>query len=289
MKKSILILILLIYNMAISQKYSSFKNVQFKDIYEVFDYVQKTLYNDDAKTCEMKIKNALSNEYYIGEDRKNLNQKGENLLGYLMAIKSADQGYDFQYCGIPLERLQTENTYSWYNKNNSRTSTLNAQWENGFLRIFSLDIVIEGNPEARKKLARFSCTQTTIGAIVRGKRIGLSEQKYDQPVLAYNNETDYWQEAIYLGKSEDGFYYVEYPNKTQTTVTQIVPIDIRPGDLAYFLQDNELKRVGIAEVNNTLISLAATKRNTVVERNQLYFKINTYEAIDTESLLFIGN
>ena len=289
MKKSILILILLIFNMAISQKYSSFKNVQFKDIYEVFDYVHTTLYNDDAKTCEMKIKNALSNEYYIGEDRKNLNQKGENLLGYLMAIKSAEQGYDFQYCGIPLERLQTEKTYSWYNKNNSRTSTLNAQWENGFLRIMALDIVIEGNAEARKKLARFSCTQTTIGTIVRGKRIGLSEQKYDQPVLAYNNETDYWQEAIYLGKSEDGFYNVEYPNKIKTTVTQIVPIDIRPGDLAYFLQDNELKRVGIADVNNTLISFAANKLNTVVERNQLYFKINTYEAIDTESLLFIGN
>lgn len=288
MKKSILILLLLISNMAISQKYSSFKNVQFKNIYEVFDYVHKTLYNDDAKTCEMKIKNALTNEYYIGEDRKNLNQKGENLLAYLKAIKTSDQGYDFQYCGHPIERLQTDHTYSWYNKNNSRTSSLNAQWENGFLRIASLDIVIEGRPDERKALARFSCTQTTIGAIVRGKRIGLSEQKYDQPVLAYNSETDYWQEAIYLGKSEDGFYNVEYSNKTKTTVTQIVPIDIRPGDLAYFLQDNELKRVGIAEVNNTLISLAASKLNMVVERNKLYFKINTYEAIDTESLLFIG-
>ena len=37
MKSAILILTLLISNMAISQKYSSFKNVQFKNIYEVMD------------------------------------------------------------------------------------------------------------------------------------------------------------------------------------------------------------------------------------------------------------
>lgn len=282
------ILIFLFANIANAQKYSS-QRPYLQNVYEMFDYVHGTLYNDDAQTCEKKIKQILSNEYFTDDDRKSMNQKGENLLGYLMAIKSSDGGYDFQYCYIPLERLQTENTYSWYNKNTSRTSTINAKMENGTMRIVSLDLVMEGKPEERKKLNKYSCTQTTIGAIIRGKRIGLSEQKYDQPVLAYNNESDYWQEATYLGKSEDGYYMVKYPNKVKMKVTEIVPIDIRPGDLAYFYQDNELKRVGIAAVENTFISLAADILNIVVSRKDLYFKINTYEAIDTESLLFIGN
>ncbi len=289
MKKIIFpILILLFSNVCNAQKYSS-QRPYLRDVFEVFDYVHRTLYDDDAKTCEKKIRQILSNEYFTSEDRKTMNQKGENLLGYIMAVKSSNEGYYFQYCYIPLERMQTEKTYSWYNKNNSRTSTLNAKMENGTMRIVSLDLVMEGKPEERKNLNRYSCTQTTIGAVVRGKRIGLSEQKYDQPVLAYHNESDYWQEATYLGKSEDGYYMVEYPNKVRMKATQIVPIDILPGDLAYFLHDNELKRVVIAAVENTFISLAANNLNIVVSRKNLYFKINTYEAIDTESQLFISN
>lgn len=282
------ILIVLFSNIGNAQKYSS-QRPYLRDVFEVFDYVHRTLYDDDAKTCEKKIMQILSNEYFTSEDRKTMNQKGENLLGYIMAVKSSNEGYDFQYCFIPLEKLQTENTYSWYNKNTSRTSTLYAKMENSTMRIISLDLVMEGKIDEREKLIKSSCTQTTIGAIVRGKRIGLSEQKYDQPVLAYHNESDYWQEATYLGKSEDGYYMVEYPNKVKMKATQIVPIDISPGDLAYFLQDNELKRVVIAGVENTFISLAANNLNMVVSRRDLHFKINTYEAIDTESQLFISN
>ena len=98
--------------MAFSQKYSS-QRPYLRDVYEVYDYVHWTMYSDDQKTTEDKLLKVFSNDLFTNKERKVLNEKGKLLMNDLMKIKAMNQGYDFQYCWVPIEKNQTDSTYEW--------------------------------------------------------------------------------------------------------------------------------------------------------------------------------
>lgn len=266
-------------------KYSS-QRPYLSNVYEVFDYVHHSMYSDDAKQSEAKLTKILGNNMFIDNTRKVLNEKGKELLRQLKNIKSAAQRYDFQYCWLPIEKEQTDSTYAWYNKNQTGSSKLFAQFENGTMRIKEINIDYYIGETEKKKFYTMSCSQTTIGPVVRGKRIGLSEQKFNQPVLAYNEESGFWKEANYTGKTKEGLYELENYFKLKSVAASIVPIDIQQGDIAYYYKQNEYKRVHIAKIEGSRINIVGDKIDISVNRRDLYFKINTYETIDTESKLF---
>lgn len=216
-----------------------------------------------------------------------LNTEGKLLMNDLMKIKSMDQGYDFQYCWVPIEKNQTDSTYEWYNKNLTKYGELSIKIEDGTQRLTDLKIG-QYIGETEKNLFRsMSCTQTNVGAIVRGKREGLNDVKPNTKVLALYEESGYWQEATFLDKAEDGFWVQISPEQSKVKTSQIVPIEIVNGDLAYYHKNNQFVRGVITEILGKELNITlADGSKLTVNRNELFFKINTYESIDTESLLF---
>ncbi|MCB0453614.1 MAG: hypothetical protein KDC94_12165, partial [Aequorivita sp.] len=205
----------------------------------------------------------------------------------LMKIKAMDQGYDFQYCWVPIEKNQTDSSYEWFNKNQTQSAQLSIKMEDGTQRL--TDILIGHYiGETEKKLFRsMSCTQTTAGAIVRGKREGLNDVKPNTKVLALYEESGYWQEATFLNNAGDGFWVQVSPNLSKVKTSQIVPIEIVKGDLAYYRKNNQFERVVITDISGTKVNIILADGSKIaVNRNELFFKINTYESIDTKSLLF---
>ena len=272
--------------MAFPQKYSS-QRPYLRDVYEVYDYVHRTMYSDDKKTSEDKLLKVFSNDLFTNKERKVLNKKGKHLMDGLMKIKAMDQGYDFQYCWVPIEKNQTDSSYEWFNKNQTQSAQLSIKMEDGTQRL--TDILIGHYiGETEKKLFRsMSCTQTTAGAIVRGKREGLNDVKPNTKVLALYEESGYWQEATFLNNAGDGFWVQVSPNLSKVKTSQIVPIEIVKGDLAYYRKNNQFERVVITDISGTKVNIILADGSKIaVNRNELFFKINTYESIDTKSLLF---
>jgi len=245
------------------------------------------MYSDELKTSEDKLLKVFSNDLFISKERKVLNENGKHLMDELMKIKTMDQGYDFQYCWVPIEKNQTDSTYEWFNKNQTKFGQLSIKIEDGTNRLTDIQI---GHyiGETEKNLFRsMSCTQTTAGAIVRGKREGLNDVKPNAKVLALYEESVYWQEATFLDKAEDGFWVQVSPNLSKVKTSQIVPLEIVKGDLTYYRKNNQFVRTIIADVSGTKVSIYDTDgKKVTLNRNELFFKINTYESIDTESQLF---
>lgn len=286
MNRFLLVIFLMISTMAFSQKYSS-QRPYLRDVYEVYDYVHWTMYSDDQKTTEDKLLKVFSNDLFTNKERKVLNEKGKLLMNDLMKIKAMNQGYDFQYCWVPIEKNQTDSTYEWYNKNQTKFGQLSIKIEDGTQRLTDIQI---GHyiGETEKNLFRsMSCTQTTAGAIVRGKREGLYDVKPNTKVLALYEESGYWQEATFLDNAEDGFWVQISPEKSKVKTSQIVPLEIVKGDLAYYRKNNQSVRTIIADVSGTKVCIYdSDSKKVTLNRNELFFKINIYESIDTESLLF---
>ena len=286
MNRFLLVIFLMISTMAFSQKYSS-QRPYLRDVYEVYDYVHWTMYSDDQKTTEDKLLKVFSNDLFTNKERKVLNEKGKLLMNDLMKIKAMNQGYDFQYCWVPIEKNQTDSTYEWYNKNQTKSGQLSIKIEDGTQRLTDIQI---GHyiGETEKNLFRsMSCTQTTAGAIVRGKREGLYDVKPNTKVLALYEESGYWQEATFLDNAKDGFWVQISPEKSKVKTSQIVPLEIVKGDLAYYRKNNQSVRTIIADVSGTKVCIYdSDSKKVTLNRNELFFKINIYESIDTESLLF---
>lgn len=286
MNRFLLLIFLMISTMAYSQKYSS-QRPYLRDVYEVYDYVHRTMYSDDSKTTEEKLLKVFSNDLFINKERKVLNENGKQLMDDLMKIKTMNQGYDFQYCWVPIEKNQTDNQYEWFNKNQTKYSHLSVKIEDGTQRLTDVQI---GHyiGETEKNLFRsMSCTQTTAGAIVRGKREGLNDVKPNTKVLALYEESGYWQEATFLDNTKDGFWIQISPQKSKVKTSQIVPLEIVKGDLAYYRKNNQFVRGVITNISGTKVTISLSDGSKItVNRNELLFKINTYEIIDTESQLF---
>lgn len=286
MNRFLLFIFLMISTMVFSQKYSS-QRPYLRGVYEVYDYVHRTMYSDELKTSEDKLLKVFSNDLFISKERKVLNENGKHLMDELMKIKTMDQGYDFQYCWVPIEKNQTDSTYEWFNKNQTKFGQLSIKIEDGTNRLTDIQI---GHyiGETEKNLFRsMSCTQTTAGAIVRGKREGLNDVKPNAKVLALYEESVYWQEATFLDKAEDGFWVQVSPNLSKVKTSQIVPLEIVKGDLTYYRKDNQFVRGVITDISGRKVNITlADGSKMTVNRNELFFKINTYESIDTESLLF---
>ena len=286
MNRFLLVIFLMISTMAFSQKYSS-QRPYLRDVYEVYDYVHWTMYSDDQKTTEDKLLKVFSNDLFTNKERKVLNEKRKLLMNDLMKIKAMNQGYDFQYCWVPIEKNQTDSTYEWYNKNQTKSGQLSIKIEDGTQRLTDIQI---GHyiGETEKNLFRsMSCTQTTAGAIVRGKREGLYDVKPNTKVLALYEESGYWQEATFLDNAKDGFWVQISPEKSKVKTSQIVPLEIVKGDLAYYRKNNQSVRTIIADVSGTKVCIYdSDSKKVTLNRNELFFKINIYESIDTESLLF---
>ena len=286
MNRFLFLIFLMTSTMAFPQKYSS-QRPYLRDVYEVYDYVHRTMYSDDKKTSEDKLLKVFSNDLFTNKERKVLNKKGKHLMDGLMKIKAMDQGYDFQYCWVPIEKNQTDSSYEWFNKNQTQSAQLSIKMEDGTQRL--TDILIGHYiGETEKKLFRsMSCTQTTAGAIVRGKREGLNDVKPNTKVLALYEESGYWQEATFLNNAGDGFWVQVSPNLSKVKTSQIVPIEIVKGDLAYYRKNNQFERVVITDISGTKVNIILADGSKIaVNRNELFFKINTYESIDTKSLLF---
>ena len=286
MNRFLFLIFLMTSTMAFPQKYSS-QRPYLRDVYEVYDYVHRTMYSDDKKTSEDKLLKVFSNDLFTNKERKVLNKKGKHLMDGLMKIKAMDQGYDFQYCWVPIEKNQTDSSYEWFNKNQTQSAQLSIKMEDGTQRL--TDILIGHYiGETEKKLFRsMSCTQTTVGTIVRGKREGLNDVKPNTKVLALYEESGYWQEATFLNNAGDGFWVQVSPNLSKVKTSQIVPIEIVKGDLAYYRKNNQFERVVITDISGTKVNIILADGSKIaVNRNELFFKINTYESIDTKSLLF---
>lgn len=277
---------MLITTMAFSQKYSSYRPY-LRDVYEVYDYVHQTMYTDEMKISQDKFLKIFSNELFINKERKTLNKKGENLMAEMMKIKAMEQSYDFQYCWVPIEKEQSDSTYEWFNKNQTKYGHLSVKIEDGTHRLTSIQIG-QFIGETEKKLFRsMSCSQTTAGAIVRGKREGLNDVKPNTQVLALYEESSYWQEVTFLDISENGFWVKISPQKSKVKTSQIVPLEIVKGDLAYYRKNNQFIRGVITDISGTKVNITLSDGSKIeANRNELFFKINTYESIDTESLLF---
>ena len=286
MNRFLFLIFLMTSTMAFPQKYSS-QRPYLRDVYEVYDYVHRTMYSDDKKTSEDKLLKVFSNDLFTNKERKVLNKKGKHLMDGLMKIKAMDQGYDFQYCWVPIEKNQTDSSYEWFNKNQTQSAQLSIKMEDGTQRL--TDILIGHYiGETEKKLFRsMSCTQTTAGAIVRGKGEGMNDVKPNTKVLALYEESGYWQEATFLNNAGDGFWVQVSPNLSKVKTSQIVPIEIVKGDLAYYRKNNQFERVVITDISGTKVNIILADGSKIaVNRNELFFKINTYESIDTKSLLF---
>lgn len=285
MKRLLIFTFLIVSTMAFSQKYSS-QRPYLRNVYEVFDYVHRTMYNDDKKTAEDKFLKIFSNELFINKERKTLNANGKKLMDDLMKIKAMDQGYDFQYCWLPIEKEQTDSTFSWFNKNNTQFGQLSIKIEDGTQRLTDIQIEMYIGEIEKNLFRSMSCTQNTWGAIVRGKREGLRDVKPNTPVLALIAETGCWQEATFLDTVGNYFYVKIYTEKTKIRTSQIVPIEIAKGDLCYIKENNQFKRTYINNVAGEKINISAVGGDITVNRKELFFKINIYESIDTESNFF---
>jgi len=286
MNRFLFLIFLMTSTMAFPQKYSS-QRPYLRDVYEVFDYVHRTMYSDDKKTSEDKLLKVFSNDLFTNKDRKTLNKNGKQLMDDLMKIKAMDQGYDFQYCWVPIEKNQTDSSYEWFNKNQTQSAQLSIKMEDGTQRLADIQIG-QYIGETEKNIFRsMSCTQTTVGTIVRGKREGLNNVKPNTKVLALYEESSYWQEATFLDQAQDGFWVQVSPNLSKVKTSQIVPIEIVKGDLAYYRKNNQFERVVITDISGTKVNIILADGSKIaVNRNELFFKINTYESIDTKSLLF---
>jgi hypothetical protein len=286
MNRFLFLTFLIIANMAYSQKYTTIRPY-LRNVYEVFDYVHRRMYSDEMKESQDKLLKLFSNDLFTNKERKVLNAKGKQLMDDLMKIKTMDQGYDFQYCWVPIEKEQNDSTFEWFNKNQTKYSQLSVKIEDGTQRLTNIQI---GHyiGETEKNLFRsMSCTQTTSGTIIRGKREGLNDVKPNTQVLALYGESDYWQEATFLDRTKDGFW-VKFSSDTSTVKSaQIVLLEIVKGDLAYYHKNNQFVRGVITEILGKELNITlADGSKLTVNRNKLVFKINTYESIDTESLLF---
>src|SRR5690606_29775048 len=141
----------------------------------------------------------------------------------------------------------------------------------------------------RKKIETQRCTNLTYGPVVRGKRKGISELKLNDPVLVYNEDTDYWREAIYKGKAENGLYQIEFYNQYKKSVKQIVPIEVLVNDRAYHFLNNEYKLVFIEEVNNKKLTISSYEFKDIVDRKDLYYSIDANVPVNYDNRLFLRN
>lgn len=284
-KLIILLCTLFITNMAYSKKYSN-QRPYLQNIYEVFDYVHRTMYSDEYKTTEEKILKVYSNDLFKDNLRTTLNEKGIKIHTELMKIKSANEGYDIQYCWVPIEKYQLQNYYEWYNKDQFKFSSMHIKIEEGTNRITDLYIDIDNDLIKKNKFYTMSCTQTSHGAIVKGKRTGLDDIKPNTQILAFDKTTNFWHEATFINQVNDT-YIVSFPNISNTVVTQIVPIEIDKNDLVYFYKDSFFIRGIITEINGIHFTVNLSDGTSInTERKDLFFRINTFQEKDINSQLF---
>lgn len=273
----------------VAQSNNSAKASSLNNIYQVFDFVHNAMYLGSAepKQSLSKIKATLSNNYFTQKDRKTLTVEGETLMTKLQKAWSIDkETYDFQYCGFPSEQAQTDSTYCWYNKIQKDSSFLEIKKENGLFRIVKLEIGMTAVPSETKLLRSYACDNSLKNAVIRGKRAGIMQLKPNTPVLAYNEENGFWQEATFLEKS-DRLFIVEFADNIKKEVTQIAPVLIQKYDWAFVLENNKLVRKMIYSISEETVTLSSGTNAMPVNRKDLYFKINNYLKADTDALLFV--
>ncbi|MBK7291388.1 MAG: hypothetical protein IPI78_14760 [Chitinophagaceae bacterium] len=122
--------------------------------------------------------------------------------------------------------------------------------------------------------------------MIRGKRAGIMQLKPNTTVLAYNEENGFWQEAIFLEKT-DRLFIVEFADNIKKEVTQIAPVLIQKYDWAFVLENNKLVRKMIYSISEETVTLSSGTNAMPVNRKDLYFKINNYLKADTDALLFV--
>ncbi|WP_418637796.1 hypothetical protein [Winogradskyella sp.] len=292
MKVTITIIFLFLASSICTAQNSSKQSTQITNIYEMFDFVHKCLYRGSAEQKESlsKLKGRLANQYFTQKERRTLNSRGELLLSKIQSTLADDSySYGFQYCRLPLEKEQTDSTFVWYNKDKTATAYFTMEMEDGILRLFELEVEMITDVSHRKKIETQRCTNLTYGPVVRGKRKGISELKLNDPVLVYNEDTDYWREAIYKGKAENGLYQIEFYNQYKKSVKQIVPIEVLVNDRAYHFLNNEYKLVFIEEVNNKKLTISSYEFKDIVDRKDLYYSIDANVPVNYDNRLFLRN
>lgn len=246
---------------------------KISDVSQMFDYVGTLLMEGDADLAEAKLRAVLANHFFAQNDRLIPTNSGQALIDAVRNAVSANQGYAYQYCGIPDEKERGNTYVVWYNKDRSNFSRLGVTQNGSALQLSELDVRIASDAAKKKELSVIPCTTLKLGPVRRGER-KISDMKNGDVVLGYYEQDGFWYVAKLIGY-QNNYYNVHYLfDNTKGNIRQAVPFTLEVGDRAFYNMDgtgtNPVEVIAVNGNNVTIRKNDGTELNT--ESRLLIFK-----------------